>query len=169
MPRRSPFPVILSPKEKETLLETSRKYTSPYCDVVRARCILLAAEGQENKEIAERLDLRRQVVSKWRKRFYKGRLSGLKNEPRRGQPCRAASSGTLECDVCPLEPGQRRTAPQVKPQPDGGSGGFDDARGSPAEQPGTPLEIIGLTLAGEGKSPQEAVQCRPEGEEESTL
>jgi transposase-like protein len=46
----------------------ARKYTSPYCDVIRAKIILLADEGLSNDVIAARLDTPRQIVSKWRKR-----------------------------------------------------------------------------------------------------
>lgn len=66
----------------------ARKYTSPYYIVVRAKVILLAAEGLENKEIGERLNLPRQIVSKWRKRFFEKRLAGLQDHPRQGRPCR---------------------------------------------------------------------------------
>ena len=53
---------------------------------MRAKVILLAAEGLQNKEIGERLDLPRQIVSKWRKRFFEQRLAGLQDRPRRGRP-----------------------------------------------------------------------------------
>jgi len=39
-----------------------------------------------NDEIAARLDTPRQVVSKWRKRFYDARLGGLTDLPRGGRP-----------------------------------------------------------------------------------
>ena len=55
---------------------------------MRARVILLASEGLENKEIGERLELPRQIVSKWRKRFFEDRLAGLQDRPRQGRPCR---------------------------------------------------------------------------------
>ena len=86
MPRRSPFDFALTDEEERCLRETARKYTSPYCDVIRAKIVLLAAEGGENTEIAERLDLPRQIVSKWRKRFFQERLGGLEERPRRGRP-----------------------------------------------------------------------------------
>jgi transposase len=53
---------------------------------MRAKVVLLAADGLSNKEIGERLDLPRQIVSKWRKRFYRKRLAGLQEQPRRGRP-----------------------------------------------------------------------------------
>lgn len=66
----------------------AQKYTSPYYEVVRAKAILLAAEGIENKKIGKRLDLPRQIISKWRKRFSEERLAGLQDRPRQGRPCR---------------------------------------------------------------------------------
>src|SRR4030042_1499024 len=86
MPRSSPFSVALTEEEERCLQEMARKYTSPYCDVVRAKLVLLAAEGLENTEIAARLDLPRQIVSKWRKRFCRERLGGLESRPPPGRP-----------------------------------------------------------------------------------
>jgi len=86
MPRTSPFRVALRPKERVALEAQARKYTLSYRDVVRARIVLLAAAGLPNDEIARRLDTRREVVSKWRKRFFEERLAGLEERPRRGRP-----------------------------------------------------------------------------------
>lgn len=88
MPRTSPFDVNLSPSERQTLEEFARKYTSPYCDVIRAKIILLADQGLSNDVIASRLDTPRQIVSKWRKRFYLARLPGLEAQPRGGRKAR---------------------------------------------------------------------------------
>src|SRR6476619_202609 len=84
MPRKSPFNVNLSSEERQTLESMARKYTSPYCDVLRAKIILLANEGLSNDVIASRLDTPRQIVSKWRKRFAFARLPGLEAQPRGG-------------------------------------------------------------------------------------
>jgi Helix-turn-helix domain len=86
MPRRSPFPILLSDEERKQLETMARKYTAPYSEVVRAKLVLLAADGLENKVIGERLDLPRQIVSKWRKRFYTHRVDGLSDQPRSGRP-----------------------------------------------------------------------------------
>jgi transposase len=53
---------------------------------VRAKIVLLAAEGLENTAIGQRLDMPRPVVSKWRHRFYRDRLAGLEERPRGGRP-----------------------------------------------------------------------------------
>jgi hypothetical protein len=55
----------------------AKKYTSSYCNVIRAKIILLADEGLSNDVIASRLDTPRQIVSKWRKRSALPRLPGL--------------------------------------------------------------------------------------------
>lgn len=86
MPRKSPFAITLSKQERVTLEAQARQYTSPYSDVLRAKMILLAAQGLSNDVIAVRLDTPRQIVSKWRKRFALGRLPGLESQPRGGRP-----------------------------------------------------------------------------------
>lgn len=86
MPLESPFAIRLSREERRVLEQRSRQYTLPYREVVRAKVVLLAADGWENKEIGERLDMPRPVVSKWRKRFFRDRLAGLEERPRGGRP-----------------------------------------------------------------------------------
>jgi transposase len=93
MPRSSPYVIRLSPAERRVLEARARQYTLAYRDVVRAKVVLLAAEGLENKEIGERLDMPRPVVSKWRKRFFRERLAGLEERPRRGRPSAFSPSG----------------------------------------------------------------------------
>jgi len=88
MRRRSPFDINLSSAERESLESMARKYTSPYCDVIRAKIMLLADQGLSNEVIAGRLDTPRQIVSKWRKRFALARLPGLAAQPRGGRKAR---------------------------------------------------------------------------------
>lgn len=88
MPRHSPFIIELTDEDRDELETRARKYTSPYRDVIRAKIVLLAAQGLPNDVIAARLDTPRQIVSKWRKRFYLARLPGLEEEPRGGRPAR---------------------------------------------------------------------------------
>jgi transposase len=88
MPRHSPYCVTLTTEERDILEALARKYTSPYRDVIRAKIVLLAAEGLANDVIAARLDTPRQIVSKWRQRFCLFRLPGLEEQPRGGRPAR---------------------------------------------------------------------------------
>ena len=86
MPRSSPFTIRLSSAEERELQRRTGKYTLPYFQVQRARMILLAAQGLTNGEIAARLDSRREVVGRWRKRFFVERLQGLEEQARPGRP-----------------------------------------------------------------------------------
>lgn len=86
MPRESPYIIKLSPHEREVLESRSRKYTLPYFEVLRAKIILLAAEGRPNDEIAAALSVGRDVVSLWRKRFFLECLRGLEERARPGRP-----------------------------------------------------------------------------------
>jgi len=86
MPHTSPYSLTLTDAERTQLEARARRYTSPYSEVIRAKIVLYAAEGLGNDEIAARLDTPRQVVSKWRKRFFDERLAGLTDLPRGGRP-----------------------------------------------------------------------------------
>jgi transposase len=88
VPRHSPFRIQLTRDERRELEARARKYTSSYRDVIRAKLVLLAAEGLSNDVIAARLDTPRQIISKWRHRFFDERLAGLDEEPRGGRPAR---------------------------------------------------------------------------------
>jgi len=86
MPRKSPYDIVLTQSEKQELASIARKYTSAYYRVVRAKIVLMAAQGIDNDEIGRRLDLPRQIASKWRKRFFERGVEGLEDEPRQGRP-----------------------------------------------------------------------------------
>ena len=86
LPRTSPYVIHLTEAEKIELTDLARKYTSPYYLVVRAKVVLLAAQGRRNDQIAKGLSLPRQIVSKWRKRFFEQRLAGLEDQTRTGRP-----------------------------------------------------------------------------------
>jgi hypothetical protein len=88
LPRISPFRISLTKQEQEELEARARKHTAPYRVVLRAKIVLLAAQGLSNDVIAARLDASRNLVSKWRKRFALARLPGLEEQPRAGRPAR---------------------------------------------------------------------------------
>ena len=86
MPRKSPYIIKLTRKERAELVERSRRYTSTYRQVIRAKIVLMASEDVPVEEIARRLDTPREVVWKWRRRFLEEGLPGLEERPRRGRP-----------------------------------------------------------------------------------
>ncbi len=79
-------PVLSS--ERAKLKALARGYTSPYRNIVRAKIVLYAEAGLGNDQIAARLDTPRQIVGKWRKRFFEERLAGLEERSRGGRPAR---------------------------------------------------------------------------------
>lgn len=86
MPRESPYEIVLNRSEERELASIAAQYTLPYFQVIRAKMILMAAEGLSNDEIAARLATRRAIVSMWRKRFFEERLVGLYDRQRPGRP-----------------------------------------------------------------------------------
>jgi transposase len=86
MTRKSPYVLELTAEQRRKLEARARRYTLPYRDVVRAKIVLMAADGLDNDEIAARLDTSRVIVSKWRKRFFLQGLPGLGEHPRGGRP-----------------------------------------------------------------------------------
>ncbi|WP_241791396.1 helix-turn-helix domain-containing protein, partial [Acidithiobacillus thiooxidans] len=60
---------------------------------LRARMILLAAEGLQNKEIAEHLGVDRVQAARWRKRYLEQRLAGIElNLPRGAHPVKVVEA-----------------------------------------------------------------------------
>jgi transposase len=84
MPRHAPV-VTLTPEERRHLTLTVRSATSAQRDVLRARIVLLAAEGKRNDEIQKLLKVSKPVVVKWRSRFVLQRIDGLRDEAGRGR------------------------------------------------------------------------------------
>lgn len=52
----------------------------------RARIVLLAADGMQNKDIAARLGVGRIQVARWRERYMQLRLPGIERDRPRGAP-----------------------------------------------------------------------------------
>lgn len=82
----SPFVIVLTVDERKELELRARCYTASYAEVVRAKIVLLAADGLANVEVAARCDTSPQVVHRWRKRFFEQRLNGLEDAARSGRP-----------------------------------------------------------------------------------
>jgi transposase len=69
----------------------------------RAKIVLLAAEGLENKEISRRLGADQGTVGTWRRRFAERRLDGLHDEPRPGAPRQITDDAIAETIRLTLE------------------------------------------------------------------
>src|SRR3954449_3508997 len=111
MSRRSPFVIELSEADRAVLEARSRAYTAPYAEVVRAKIVLLAAAGEDNIVLAERLDVHVGVVSRWRKRFCQAGLDGLADRPRSGRRRSFPAPVVAEVKAMACEPPEARQVP----------------------------------------------------------
>jgi transposase len=78
--------VVLSDDERATLERWARRPKSAQALALRCRIVLACADGGTNTAIAQRFDINRDTVGKWRRRFVADRLDGLHDEPRPGAP-----------------------------------------------------------------------------------
>ena len=80
--------IALSPAERRELESLARAHKTGQAMARRARIVLAAASGLENKAICAEVEADANTVSKWRRRFAERRLDGLLDEPRPGTPRR---------------------------------------------------------------------------------
>jgi transposase len=76
--------VRLTPEDRAVLEARLRASTTEQRDVLRARIILLAAEGRSTRSIARAVGTMPRTVSTWRGRFAREGLAGLADKPRPG-------------------------------------------------------------------------------------
>ena len=93
MARTSRYWIELSEEDRRELERRAGTPTLAYRDVQRARLILYAAEGMQDKDIAVRCDCHPEVVSKWRRRFCEQGIEGLADKSRTGRPRRFPPGG----------------------------------------------------------------------------
>lgn len=91
-----PFTQIVLTDEQRKQLKENLKPTTQYRFVQRVNAILLAAEGSNNKRIAEKVGLSVVAVSHWRTRFAKRGIEGLNDLPRSGKPCTYSHNDRLK-------------------------------------------------------------------------
>ena len=78
--------IVLSDEECEVLDELIRSKLTSVRLALRARIVLLAAQGLQNKDIALALDVGRIQVSRWRERYLESGLEGIERDLPRGAP-----------------------------------------------------------------------------------
>ena len=82
MPRLAPAPVHLSKAEQTALKQLVSRHLTPQQTALRARIILMAAEGFNHRQIARRLNITRDTARHWRKRWLENAQSGKSVEER---------------------------------------------------------------------------------------
>ena len=78
--------VILTDKERDVLTRRANAASCPHREVLRARIVLAAADGDANAAIAREVGVCEDTARRWRHRFCRSRLEGLKDRPRPGRP-----------------------------------------------------------------------------------
>jgi transposase len=86
MARGKAVAIELSETERDELDAVLRRHGTTQAVALRARIVLLAADGLTNSAVADRLGIAKHTVGKWRNRFARDRLDGLHDEPRPGAP-----------------------------------------------------------------------------------
>ena len=100
--------ITLTDEERVTLTKWARGRSTPARLVQRAKIVLAAAEGRENKEIAAELGCTRRTVGTWRNRFAKGRLAEIEHDaPRSGRT--ATQRARFEAEII------RKTTQELPP------------------------------------------------------
>jgi len=76
--------IVVTDEQHATLERWVRGRSTPVRLMQRAQIILLAADGKQNKEIADTLDVQASTVGRWRQRFAERGLAGIEKDAPRG-------------------------------------------------------------------------------------
>ncbi len=78
--------IVLDQETRRALEARVRATTTPQRDAMRARIILLAADGLPSRQISQRVGMHESHIAMWRQRFLAEGLKGLADAPRPGHP-----------------------------------------------------------------------------------
>lgn len=109
--RCSPFVVTLSGEDRTILERRASSRNASHSMVVRARVVLLAADGARNIDIASAVGMCVDVVSKWRKRFCLEGVAGLSDRARSGRPRTFGPEVVAGVKALACEPPEQREVP----------------------------------------------------------
>ncbi len=77
--------LTLSEDDYKTLAAISRAHSADHRSVIRAKIVLMLNEGFSYDSIKAELKVGREAIAKWKKRYLKYGLNGLKDAPRPGK------------------------------------------------------------------------------------
>jgi transposase len=106
VPVRIATEIVLTTEEHAELAALIRSGLTSVRLALRARIVLLAAEGIQNKDIAVELGVDRGQVRRWRERYAQLRLSGIERDLPRGAPA-------VKVDVARLVTMTTETTPET--------------------------------------------------------
>ena len=78
--------IVVSPEDRAELERIVRSRRAERRIVERAQVVLAAAEGLSVREIAERVGCSENLAGRWRARYERDGMKGLKDAPRSGRP-----------------------------------------------------------------------------------
>ena len=78
--------IVLTPEQQAELTQLLRSGLTSLRLVQRVRIVLLAAQGRENKDIAQEVGVGRVAVARWRQRYLESGLDGIEKDLPRGAP-----------------------------------------------------------------------------------
>ena len=87
--------IVLTPEQQTELTKLSRSGRTSVRLAQRARIVLLASQGLENKDIAQEVGVGRVAVARWRQRYLESGIEGIEKDLPRGAPA-------LKVDVAQL-------------------------------------------------------------------
>jgi transposase len=99
----SPHVVLPGAADRAVLESAARRSSAPHRLVMRARIVLLAADGLPNCVIAARLGVCDDTVRKWRRRYCQQGLDGMADAPRPGRPRKFAAHVAVEVKALACE------------------------------------------------------------------
>lgn len=90
-------PVLLNKEKREALEQAARGRSLPARLVERARIVLRATAGLQDRQIAAELRITPEKAARWRNRYLSGGMQGLeKDAPRPGRPRTISEARTAE-------------------------------------------------------------------------
>jgi transposase len=96
---RVALPILLTNEQRCELSAAAFSRSVSVRFAQRARMILLAAEGRQDKQIAAEVGIRRQSVALWRRRFLELGIDGIEKDAPRGGRKRSARSDAKVRDL----------------------------------------------------------------------
>ena len=110
--------IVLDDKTRAVLEGRVRAAKTPQREAVRARIVLLAADGVPSRQIARQVEMHESNVAQWRKRFRAEGLAGLTTH--RGRVARRSMTRSLgsrwsprpRCNAIPTSP--KRPGPTLR-------------------------------------------------------
>ena len=87
--------ILLTDDERVVLMNLVRSRLTSVRLEQRAGIVLLAADGFQNKDIAQMLSVGRVQVSRWRYRYAQLRLAGIERDLPRGAPAKTVDVARL--------------------------------------------------------------------------